>query len=115
MDVRRHVHGLARAGPGIEMVLGEGEAGHLEEARPADALDPLAHALPRAAILLVGVEDLLDDLLDLRPARRIVGQVGDDQLVERRLRARVGMLAADPDRRAWSNPAPLICIGGQGG
>ena len=57
MHVRRHVHGLAGAGPRVEVMLGESEAGEFEEPRPADALDPFAHPLVRAAVLLVGVED----------------------------------------------------------
>ena len=78
-------------------MLDEGHVDHLEEPRPADALDPLAHALPVPGVLLVGAQDLHHHLAGFRPARRVVRQPGHDQLVELRLGARIGVLAANPD------------------
>src|SRR5512135_1120619 len=97
-DVRRGVQRVTRAAPVVDVVLGEGQPGLPEERRPADALDPVGHALPRAAVRLVGGEDLLHHLGHLRPARRVVRQTRGDQLVEGRADARVRVLAADPDR-----------------
>src|ERR1039458_4148401 len=58
-DVRRRVEIGAAAAPVVDQVLGEGQSGFLEKARPADALDPVGQALPRPRVLLVDLQDLL--------------------------------------------------------
>ena len=77
----------------------KGRSHFSKKPRPADALDPVRHALPRARVVLVGVEDLLHHRRHLRPARRVVRQARGHHLHEGRLAARVGVLAADPDRQ----------------
>ncbi len=61
-------------------------------------------ALPRARVVLVGVQDLLHHGRHLGPARRIVGQARRHHLHEGRLAARVRILAAHPDRQLASAP-----------
>src|ERR1039458_10903764 len=51
--------------------------GQLEEARPADALDPLAHPLVSARVFRVDIHNLHYGLNHLRTARRVVGQDRD--------------------------------------
>ena len=50
------------------------------------------------ALFLYAWRILADHLGDLRPARRVVRQVRDDQLMERGLRAGIRVLAANPHR-----------------
>ncbi len=82
----------------VDVVLGELEAGQLEEARPADAVGPLAQALVLDGVLRVDLDEMLHGVGDLGPARRVVREERDRELRELRLGPGVGHLAADPDR-----------------
>ena len=84
----------------VDVVPGELDAGQLEELRPADPVDPLAHALELLRVLGVDVDDVHDRVHDFGPPGRVVRQERDGQLGELRRRARVAHLAADPDRDA---------------
>src|SRR3989338_6159137 len=95
----RSVEGGARTAPVADQIFGERQPGLFKEARPADAFDPVSHALPRAGIFLVNVQYVFHRLVDLGPSWRIIGQAGSDHLHESRFAARVGVLAAHPDRQ----------------
>ena len=99
MDMGRCVQTATPTTPILDVMLRKCQLGNLEEARPADTIDPLAHALPGPRIAFISVEDLLNDLRDFGPARGIIRQTGDNELVERRFRARIGMFASHPDRK----------------
>src|SRR3989338_4106854 len=90
---------MARTGPVVDQILGERQAGLFEETRPADTINPVRHTLPWTRVFLVHAQDILHCFADFRPAWRIVGQSGSDHLHESRLAARIGVLAAHPDRQ----------------
>src|SRR4030042_1246592 len=68
----------------VDVLEGEGDFTNLKELFPADALDPLAHALPLIGAFRVLGEDLAAGLDRLLPAGGIVGQVGHRPLGEHR-------------------------------
>ena len=84
----------------VDAVVGELQIAQLEELFPADALGPFAQALVLAGFLGVHFDDLLDHLGQRRPAGRLVGDKGHDDLGELRHGDAVGHLAADHEHDA---------------
>src|SRR5574341_375658 len=98
---RLDVYGTLEAQPGVpevvDVLLGERDPGLLEEPGPADALDPLAHALELPGISGPDLHQVLHGVHNLGPAGRVVRQVGDGQLREHGGGPGIAHLAADPD------------------
>ncbi len=95
--MRRSIKAIACTAPVIDMKLGKRQAGEFEEARPADAFDPVVDALPVFGVVFISMQNILDDGGGFRPARWIVWNTGSDQLLEGRLTASVGMISAYPN------------------
>ena len=66
----------------VDVVASELDAGQLEEFRPSNALDPLAHALILLCVRRPDLDDVLHRVHHLGPAGRVVGEEGDGQLGE---------------------------------
>ena len=84
----------------VDHVLGELQAGLLEEAFPTDTLGPVAQALVFARVGGVSFHDLTDDFGQRGPAGRLVGDEGHDNLGELGIADAVGDLAASHDDEA---------------
>src|SRR4030043_1003024 len=82
LQVQRPLVGFAGVPEVVDMVLGELDARELEEPRPADPLDPLAHALVLGGVHGVHVHTVLHRRDHLGPARRVVRDERDGQLRE---------------------------------
>ena len=81
------------------MELGKRQSRNLEKARPTYAVDPVIDSLPIASVVFIRLQNPLDDRRGFRPARRVVWDPRGDQFLKTRLAARVGMIAANRDRK----------------
>ena len=78
-------------------MVGELQAGELEEILPADTFNPVTHTLVLAGVGGIGVNDGADRVGQRRPARGLVGDVGHNDLGELGHAKAVGDLATNHD------------------
>src|SRR3989339_1166086 len=93
----RRVKRVTSTTPVFKVELGERQTGDFEEARPANTVDPLAHAFPGLAACFVCGKDLENDFRGFRPTRGVVRDACRNQLVEGRLGTSGGVFATNPD------------------